>query len=169
MPDMTKTLEERVSDMEAIYTDMPEILNLRFDSLKGQASEIAGRLGLMDTLIATLTRDIRDLRSGMTAQLRLLIEAQRNQGELLGKQGEVQGMQGEVQRIQGENLSKQSESLRKQGESLRKQGEEQGKQGEILGRLDPRIRSMEVDIAAMKADVPGMKGMLAEILAIVKK
>ena len=42
----------------------------------------------MDTLIAMLTRDVRDLRSGMTAQLRLLIDEQRKQGELLSKQGE---------------------------------------------------------------------------------
>ena len=85
MPDLTKTLDERVSDLETIYTDLPEILNLRFDALRAQASETTSRLGLMDNLIATLTRDVRDMRSGVTGQLRLLIEEQRKQGDGLDK------------------------------------------------------------------------------------
>ena len=95
MPDLTKTLDERVSDLETIYTDLPEILNLRFDALRAQASETTSRLGLMDNLISTLTRDLRDMRSGMTGQLRLILDEQRKQGEEIRKQGEEIRKQGE--------------------------------------------------------------------------
>ena len=88
MPDLTKTLDERVTDLETIYTDLPEILNLRLDRFHAQASEINSRLGLMDKQFAALTRDLRDLRSGMTAQLRLLIESQREHGDAIRIQGE---------------------------------------------------------------------------------
>ena len=111
MPDLTKTLDEHVTDLETIYTDLPEIMNLRFERFNAQASEINSRLGLMDKQFAALTRDVRDLRSGMTAQLRLLIEAQRSQGEELRKQGEELRKQGEELRKQGEKLDRQEAML----------------------------------------------------------
>jgi hypothetical protein len=40
----TKSREERVADLETIYAELPEILNLRFDGLRAQASETISRL-----------------------------------------------------------------------------------------------------------------------------
>ena len=103
MPDLTKTLDERVADLETIYTDLPEILNLRFDRLNAQASETTARLGLMDRQFATLTRDVRDLRSGMTAQMRLLIDEQRKQGEKLDRlEGDVSTLKADVSTLKAD-------------------------------------------------------------------
>ena len=73
---MIPTLEERVTDLEKLYTDLPEIMNLRFSrvetALRENATrfdEIAGRLNLLDTQMGMMIRDMRDLRGGVTRQL----------------------------------------------------------------------------------------------------
>lgn len=66
---MDKTLDERVTELESFYTDLPEILNLRFERMDAQLSELSGRFNLMDRQIAALTRDVRDLRGGVTRHL----------------------------------------------------------------------------------------------------
>jgi hypothetical protein len=59
---MDKTIEERVDDLESIYTDLPQLMNARFD-------EVNSRLNLLDRQSATLIRDLRDVRGGVTRQL----------------------------------------------------------------------------------------------------
>ncbi|MEQ1697771.1 MAG: hypothetical protein ABL901_18220 [Hyphomicrobiaceae bacterium] len=59
---MTKTIDERVDDLESIYGDLPSLLNLRLD-------EVNGRLNLLDRQMAAMIRDMRDLRGGVTRQL----------------------------------------------------------------------------------------------------
>jgi hypothetical protein len=59
---MDKTIEERVDDLENIYTDVPQLMNVRFD-------EVNGRLNLLDRQMAVLIRDLRDVRGGVTRQL----------------------------------------------------------------------------------------------------
>ncbi len=73
---MIPTLEERVTDLEKLHTDLPEIMNLRFSrvetALRENATrfdEIAGRLNLLDTQMGMMIRDMRDLRGGVTRQL----------------------------------------------------------------------------------------------------
>jgi hypothetical protein len=59
---MSKTIDERVEDLESIYGDLPSLLNLRLD-------EVNGRLNLVDRQMAAMLRDMRDLRGGVTRQL----------------------------------------------------------------------------------------------------
>ena len=47
MPDQFKTLEERVIDLESLYSDMPQLLNLRFATFKSGHEEIAGRVAVV--------------------------------------------------------------------------------------------------------------------------
>lgn len=68
---LEKTLEARVTDLESIYGDVPEIMNLRFDSIGGRIDETNSRLNIIDRQMAALTRDVRDTRGGVT---RLLVE-----------------------------------------------------------------------------------------------
>ncbi len=71
MPDQFKTLEERVIDLESIYSDMPQLLNLRFNTIKSGLEEIAGRVAALEKQQSMLTTDVRDLRNGMMIQFRL--------------------------------------------------------------------------------------------------
>jgi hypothetical protein len=59
---MVKTIDERVDDREGIYTDLPQLLNPRFD-------KVNSRLNLLDRQMATAIRDLRDIRGGVTRQL----------------------------------------------------------------------------------------------------
>ena len=71
MPDQFKTLEERVIDLESLYSDMPQLLNLRFATFKSGHEEIAGRVAALERQQAMLINDVRDLRNGMIVQFRL--------------------------------------------------------------------------------------------------
>lgn len=66
---VTKTLDERVADLEAIYVDLPEIMSLRFGSVRSQIEELSSRVGLLEKGLSILMRDVRDLRGGVTRQL----------------------------------------------------------------------------------------------------
>jgi hypothetical protein len=78
-----KTIEKRVTDLESIYTDMPQLLNLRFD-------EVNGRLNLLDRQMATVIRDLRDIRGGVTRQL----VAQ--DGEIAGLKTDMAGLKADM-------------------------------------------------------------------------
>ena len=62
-------LDQRVTDLEALITDFPEMINLRFERVLATQSEITARLNLQDRQLATLTRDVRDFRAAVTRQL----------------------------------------------------------------------------------------------------
>ena len=66
---MTDTIDHRVSVLEEFFTDLPEMVNLRFERMNGALSEINVRLNLQDKQLAALTRDVRDMRAGVTRQL----------------------------------------------------------------------------------------------------
>ena len=73
---MVSSIDERVTELEKFYVDIPDILNLRFArvdaALKENAArfdEVAGRLNLLDTQMGMIIRDVRDLRGGVTRQL----------------------------------------------------------------------------------------------------
>lgn len=73
---MTDTLEKRVGDLEALVGDIPEMINLRLERIDSvlqahtaRFDEMAGRLNLLDRQMGMITRDMRDMRGGVTRQL----------------------------------------------------------------------------------------------------
>ena len=62
-------LERRVVELENFYTDIPEMLNLRLDRNDAAHAEHSARLSIIDKQLAALTRDVRDMRGGVTRQL----------------------------------------------------------------------------------------------------
>lgn len=62
-------LDKHLTDVEALVTDFPEMINLRFETLAAAQSEMTARMNLLDRQLATLTRDVRDMRAAVTRQL----------------------------------------------------------------------------------------------------
>lgn len=62
-------LDKRSTGLEALFTDFPEMVNLRFDTVVAAQSELTARMNLLDRQLATLTRDVRDMRAAITRQL----------------------------------------------------------------------------------------------------
>lgn len=62
-------LERRVGELENFYIDIPEMLNLRLDRNDAAHAEHSARLSIIDKQLAALTRDVRDMRGGITRQL----------------------------------------------------------------------------------------------------
>lgn len=64
-----KEPERRVAQLESFYTDIPEMMNLRLDRNDAAHAEHSARLSIIDKQLAALTRDVRDMRGGITRQL----------------------------------------------------------------------------------------------------
>jgi len=62
-------LDRRPTDVEGLVTDLPDIVNLRFERIVATQSEVNARLNIIDKQMATLTRDVRELRGAVTRQL----------------------------------------------------------------------------------------------------
>jgi hypothetical protein len=62
-------IERRVGELESLYTDLPEMMNLRLDRNDAAHAEHSARLSIIDKQLAALTRDVRDMRGGVTRQL----------------------------------------------------------------------------------------------------
>jgi chromosome segregation ATPase len=102
---MEKTIDERVQSLETIYTDIPYIMNLRFERINAQWDEVSGRLGLLDKQVGMLMRDMRDIRGGVT---RILVEQEKRlngiDARLDGIERRLDGLErrlGEVETRQG--------------------------------------------------------------------
>jgi chromosome segregation ATPase len=133
---MTDTIDKRVADLEAIVTDLPEVLNLRFERVDATLSEHSARFNLLDKQMAKqmamLARDMRDLRGGVRRQL---VEQDRRLGGIQQKLGEHDRRLGAIEE-------------RLEGQDRRLGGMEQQ-----LAVQDRRLATMESDVAAIKADV----------------
>ena len=73
---MTDLLEKRVSEIETLVWEIPNLLNIRFArfetevaSLRGAIVDNTGRLVSMERAMSMLQIDMRDLRGGVTRQL----------------------------------------------------------------------------------------------------
>jgi peptidoglycan hydrolase CwlO-like protein len=66
---MLKPLEQRVDDLEDLVSDIPNLINLRLETLISNQHEANARIALLDRQITTLVRDVRDMRGGVTRQL----------------------------------------------------------------------------------------------------
>lgn len=66
---MTDQLEQRVTDIEDLIADIPQMVSLRMESLQGSQQEASARIGLIDRQLSMVLREMRDLRGGVTRQL----------------------------------------------------------------------------------------------------
>lgn len=63
------TLEQRVTDLEDLVADLPQLLTLRMEVMTAAQHDTSGRLSLMDRQMSVMTREMRDLRGGVTRML----------------------------------------------------------------------------------------------------
>lgn len=79
---MSDTVEKRLSDVENLVWDIPNILNTRFARFEAALADNTTRLASLERTIASLQTDMRDLRGGVTRQL---IEQDRRLADIGGK------------------------------------------------------------------------------------
>ncbi len=118
---MLKPIELRVSDLEDLIADIPQLISRRLESLTAALQETNGRLGLLDRQVSMLVRDVRDMRGGVTIQLlaqdrevaglRHDVEAMRTdvtatKADVTATKADVTAMKGEIQRGFAEILSR---------------------------------------------------------------
>lgn len=107
---MVKSLEPRVSDLEDIIADIPQLLNLRLETIHGAQQEANGRIGLLDKQMSMVLREIRDLRGGVTHQLveqdKRMAEIQSDvkslQAAITSVQPDIQGMKSDMKGLQSD-------------------------------------------------------------------
>ncbi len=86
---MSDTIDQRVSDIEALIADIPQMLSLRLEGITAAQHETTARVGFLDKQMAMLIRDMRDMRGGVTRQL-------------VGQDGELAAIKDELAAIRGE-------------------------------------------------------------------
>ncbi len=106
-------LERRVAELENFYTDIPEMMNLRLDRNDAAHAEHSARLSIIDKQLAALTRDVRDMRGGITRQLtgqdhRIASLEERLTGMEQGLTGMEQRLTGMEERLTALELQQQT-------------------------------------------------------------
>jgi hypothetical protein len=65
----TDTIDKRVSDLETLVWDIPNLLNARFQRFEAALADNTARLASVERTLTGLQTDVRDLRGGVTRQL----------------------------------------------------------------------------------------------------
>ena len=73
---MVDVIEKRLTDLESLVWDIPNLLNARFTrfdtefvSLRGALTDMTTRVAALERTMTGLQTDMRDLRGGVTRQL----------------------------------------------------------------------------------------------------
>ena len=73
---MADVIEKRLTDLETLVWDIPNLLNARFTrfdtefvSLRGALTDMTTRVAALERTMTGLQTDMRDLRGGVTRQL----------------------------------------------------------------------------------------------------
>ena len=73
---MADVIEKRLTDLETLVWDIPNLLNARFTrfdtefvSLRGALTDMTSRVAALERTMTGLQTDMRDLRGGVTRQL----------------------------------------------------------------------------------------------------
>lgn len=136
---MEVTIEKRVTDMEHIISDIPVIMNYRFERFdtalrdhNARFDEINGRLNLLDQQMSMMLRDMRDLRGGVT---RMLIA---QDAEIASLKADMAGLKTDVA----------------------------GLKTDVSG-LKADVAGLTTDVAGLRSDVAGLKTDVAEIKSAI--
>ena len=114
MPEIDN-LQDRVLQIENLVFDLPNLMNSRLDGVEGHIramrlafEDTGARLGRIEKIQGLLQADVRDLRNGVTLQLRLqheqttaLADEVRAQGERLARvEGRLDGVESRLDRVE---------------------------------------------------------------------
>lgn len=101
---MTDTLEGRVQDIEDLIADIPQMMNLRLESLTAAQQDASARIGLLDKQMAMIMREMRDLRGGVTRMLvsqdEEIAKLRADVAALMSIRDDVTGLKGQVGRVE---------------------------------------------------------------------
>ena len=101
MPDLDD-IPNRLHQLENIVFDIPNILNIRLDAFKSMIDANGSRLGQIEKTLGMLQTDVRDMRSGVTFQLRLQMDDLARFAVQLKTQDErLGGVEQRLERIEG--------------------------------------------------------------------
>ena len=140
-------LERRVIQLESFYTDIPEMVNLRLDRNDAAHAEHSARLNIIDKQLAALTREVRDMRGGVTRQLT----------------GQDQRLAAVLNRL--EALEKRLEAIDKRLEALEKRLEAIDRR---LEAVEDRQAATEKWQAATDRRLEGIDAQLARVITILE-
>jgi chromosome segregation ATPase len=138
---MTEILEKRVADIEALITDLPELLNIRFERVDHSLSEHTARFNLLDKQMAMLVRDMRDLRGGVTRQL---LEQDRRLSSI-------------DQKLEGQDRRLGTIEQKLEGQDRR------------LGTIEQKLEGQDKHRGAIESDVAAIRTDITEILSRLPK
>ncbi|MGQ0672160.1 MAG: hypothetical protein ACT4N2_04675 [Hyphomicrobium sp.] len=66
---MTDVLDKRVTDLETLVWEIPNLLNTHFARFEAALADNTSRIASLERTMITLQTDMRDLRGGVTRQL----------------------------------------------------------------------------------------------------
>ena len=132
---MSDVIEKRVTDIETLVWDIPNLLNLRFTrfetevaSLRGAIADNTSRVASVERAMTAMQVDMRDLRGGVTRQLveqdRVLVAmgvTLKDQDRRLDAMGTSLKEQDRVLDAMGTSLKEQDRVLDAMGTSLKVQ------------------------------------------------
>lgn len=79
-------VERRLGNIEDLIVDLPQVINLRLETIVAAQRETSGRMNLMEQQLALLSRDVRDMRGGVT---RMLVAQDKRLDEMSSRQDEM--------------------------------------------------------------------------------
>lgn len=96
-------VERRLGNIEDLIVDLPQVMNLRLETIVAAQRETSGRMNLMEQQLAMLSRDVRDMRGGVT---RMLVAQDKRLDEMSSRieklEGRMDGLDSRMDRIEGE-------------------------------------------------------------------
>jgi archaellum component FlaC len=147
---MTEALERRVTEVETLVWEIPNLLNVRFArfeteiaSLRGAIVDNTGRLAAMERAMTMVQTDMRDLRGGVTRQLvaqdarigEIAQQVADVKTEIGGVRAEIGGMRAEIGGMKAD-----------------------------IGGMKAEIGGMKAEIGGMKAEIGGLQAKIDEVL-----
>jgi archaellum component FlaC len=100
---MDDVIDKRLTDLESLFADLPDLLNIRMERIdkalkanEGRFDEMAGRLNLLDKQMGMIVRDVRDLRNGVMA----MFAAQDK--EISGIRADVSGQNADISTLKAD-------------------------------------------------------------------
>ena len=133
--------EERIRGIEELAFAFSDTLNTRTGRYDAEFNEIRSRLGLIDRAITMLQNDVRDLRSGVTSQLKL---QDRTIAELVVKI-EAQAQQLDAQ---AQQLDAVAQQLGTQAQQLDAVAQHLDRQSQQLSKFDSKLDAIIAKLGA---------------------
>lgn len=84
---MTDTMDKRVTELENLVWEIPNLLNTRFARFEAALADNTARIASVERAMTTLQTDVRDLRGGVTRQL---VEQGRRLGAMEQRLGAIE-------------------------------------------------------------------------------